>query len=108
MKIRKKYLICESKKSYGEKHIDLLSIDKGEKRHYALIKYFNTFIYDSTLHCRRKDFCRYCLQTLRIADILKYHIKDSFKINGKQRFKIPTNSKYAKFKNYEKKIKFHL
>ena len=33
-----------------------------DKNHYALIKDFNTFMYDHTLHRRKKHFSPYCLQ----------------------------------------------
>ena len=38
-------------------------------------------------------------------DILKHHIKDCFKINGKQTIKVPKNGRYTKCKNVEKKNK---
>ena len=41
-------------------------------------------MYDHTLHQRLKRFCFYCLQTFSIKEVLKQHIKDCFKINGKQ------------------------
>ena len=41
-------------------HFDSLLIEEG-KMHYVLIKDFNTFIYDHTLHRGRKHFCHYCL-----------------------------------------------
>ena len=59
-------------------------------------------MYDYTQHRGRKHFCRYCLQTFRTADVLKCHINDCFKINGKQSIK---KAEYVKFKNYERKIK---
>ena len=34
-------------------------------------------------HCGRKHFCRYCLQASSTAEILKSHVNDCFKINGK-------------------------
>ena len=45
-----------SKKYYGGKHVKLLLIGKGEKKHYVLNKDFNTFIYHNTLHSGRKHF----------------------------------------------------
>ena len=48
---------------------------------------------------------RYCLQAFRKTDILRGYIKDCFRINGKQRVKMPTKGEYVKFKNYERKIK---
>ena len=49
---------------------------------------FNTFMCDYTLHRRKKYFCRYYLQDFRTVKKLKFHIKDCFKINGKQRIKM--------------------
>ena len=91
--------ICE------EKHADFLLIEEEGKRHYVLIKYFNTFMYDHTLHRGKKYFCRYCLQAFSIEEILKRHIKDFFKVNGEQRIIMPKKSEYVKFNNYEKKNK---
>ena len=45
-----KHPIYVSKKCCEEKHVDLLLIGKQGKRHYVLIKGFNTFMYDHTLH----------------------------------------------------------
>ena len=42
---------------------------------------------DHTLHRERKDFCRYCLQAFSTEEISKCHVKDCFKINGKQRLR---------------------
>ena len=39
-----------------QKHVDLLQIGEGEKKHYVFIKDFNTFMYDHKLHCERKHF----------------------------------------------------
>ena len=56
-------------------------------------------------HRGRKHFCRQCLQAFSSEEILKSHIKDCFKINGKQRIIMPKKGEYVKFKNYERKIK---
>ena len=79
-------------------------IGKG-KRHYVLIPDFNTFMHDHTLHCGRKHFCCYSSQAFSTEEILKRHIKDCFKIDGKQGIKMPKNGEYLKFKNFERKIK---
>ena len=34
-------------------------------------------------------FCRYCLETFITEELLKRHIKKCFKIDGKQRIKVP-------------------
>ena len=62
-------------------------------------------MYDHSLHRRRKHFCCYCLHAFIIEEILKRHIKDCFKINGKQRIIMPEKGEYTTFKNYERKIK---
>ena len=73
------------------------------KKHYVLIKDFSTFIYDHTLHCGSKNFCGYCLQVFSAAEILKCHINDCFKTNGKQRINMPKKGKYGRFQNCESK-----
>ena len=49
-------------KNTFKKHVDifllLLLLEKKEKKHYALLKDFNTFMYDHSLHRERKHFCR--------------------------------------------------
>ena len=78
-------------------------IGEDGKRHYIRIKDFNTFMHDHTLHRGRKHFSCYFLQAFSREKILKSHIKDRFKINGKQRTIISKKGKYVKFKTYEKK-----
>ena len=93
------------KKCCEDEHVDLLLIRKDGKRHHVLIKDFNTLMYNHTLHPRKKHFCRYCLKAFSTEEILKRHIKDCFKIYGKQRTIMPKKGKYIKSKNYERKIK---
>ena len=100
------YSIYVSQKCCEDKHVDLLLIKEESKRHYVLIKDFSTFMYDYTLHCGgRKHFCCCFLQACRTAETLKCHIKDCFKINGKQRIKMPKKGEYVRLKNYERKKK---
>ena len=100
---KEKYPNYILKKCCEEKHVDLLLIGE-RKRHYVLIKDFNTFKYNHTLHHRKKHFCYYCLQAITTEEILKHHIKDWFNINNKQKILMPKNGEYVKFKNYERKI----
>ena len=86
---KKKYPICVSNKCCEDKHVHLLLVGEGEKQHHVLIKYFNTFMCDDTLHRGRKHFCRYYLQAFSTEEILKRHIKDCFKINAKKMIKMP-------------------
>ena len=102
---KEKYPIYVSKKLFDKKHVDLLLIGEEGKRHYVLIKYFYTFLYDDTIHHGRKQFCCFCLQAFITEEILKHHIKDCFKVNGEQRIKMPKKCECVRFRNYERKVK---
>ena len=78
------YPIYVSKQCFKEKHVDLLLMREEGKKFYVLIKDFNKFMYDHTLQHGRKHCCGYCLQPFIIEKILKYHVKDCFKIDVKQ------------------------
>ena len=95
-----KYPIFLSKECCENKHVHLLLLGEGEKKHYILIKDFNTFMYDHTLLRGRKHFWRYCLQAFRPAGKLKCHIKDCFKSNGQQTIEMSKKGEYIKFKNF--------
>ena len=60
---------------------------------------------DYALNRGRKDFCCYCLHAFVTEEILKRHIKDYFKINGKEPIKMSRKGEYVIFKNFERKIK---
>ena len=45
-------------------------------------------MYDHSLYSGRKYFCLCCSHAF-IREILKRHVKDCFKINGKQTSKMP-------------------
>ena len=66
---------------------------------------FSTFMYLHTLYHGRKYFSRYCLQAFSTAEILKSYVNDCFEINLKKKIKMPKKDEYARFKNYERKIK---
>ena len=50
-----------SKETFKDQ-MNLSLITKDEKKHYVLIKDFNTFIYNQLKHKEKKHFCMYCLQ----------------------------------------------
>ena len=77
---KEKHPVYVSRKCCEDKHLDLLLIGEGEKKHYVLIKYFNTFMYDHTLHRERKHFCRYCLHAFVTEEILKVILKAALKL----------------------------
>ena len=62
-------------------------------------------MYDHSLHRGRKHFCRYCLYSFITEEVLNRHIKDCFKIKGKQKIKMLKKGEYVKFKNFGRKIK---
>ena len=78
---KEKHPISVSKKYCEEKHVHLLVTGEEGKRHYV------------------------CLQDFSTEGISKRHIKDCFKINGKQRIIMPKKGENFKFKNYERKMK---
>ena len=80
-------------------------IGEEGKRQHVLIKEFNTFIHDHTLHRGRKHFCHYYFEASRTAEKLRCHIKYCFKVNGKQKIKTPEKDEYVRLKSYERKIK---
>ena len=41
-------------------------------------------MFDHSLNCGRKHFCRYCLHAFTTEESLKLHIKNCFKTNGEQ------------------------
>ena len=91
------------KKCCEENHVDLLFIGEEVKRHYALIKDVNPFIYDHALHRGKNIFCHYCLQAFSTKEILKRHFKDCFKINGKQRIMMPKKTSMLNLEIMKKK-----
>ena len=80
-------------------------IGERAKKHHVLFKDFNGFMYDHSLHRGRKHFCYYCLHVFTTEGILKRHIKDYFKFNGKQIIKVPKKGEYVKLKNVEGNMK---
>ena len=63
-----------------KKNINLLLIRDEGNINYVLIKDFNTSMYDHSLHCGRKHFCRYCFNAFITEETLKRHIKIAFKL----------------------------
>ena len=79
---------------------------KGKEKNTMLIFDFNKLKYDHSLHQKRKHFCRYCIYGFTTEEISKDHIKDCFKVIGKQT-KITKKSKYVNFENFRRKYNRH-
>ena len=88
-KDKEKYPTHVSEKCFKEKHIDLLLIEEKGRKLYVLVKDFNRFLYDDTLHHRRNHICCVCLQAFCAEEILKSHVNECSKIIGKQMIKTP-------------------
>ena len=58
---RQPYQIHISKETF-EDQMNLLLITEDEKKHYALIRDFNRFMYNQSKHQHSKHFCLSCLQ----------------------------------------------
>ena len=80
-------------------------ITKDEKKHYNLIKDFNTFMYNQSKHKERKHFCMYCLQCFSSERVLANHVNNCSTINGVQAINIPKQGEnILKFNNFHKQL----
>ena len=73
----------------GIGQMNLLLITKDKKRHYVLIRDFNTFMYNQSKHKNKKHFCMYCLQCFSSERILVNHVNNCLTISGKQAINMP-------------------
>ena len=88
-----------------EDQMNLLLITKGEKKHYVLIKDFNTFMYNQTKHKNKKHFCMYCLQCFSSERILANHVINCLTINGNQAINMPKQGEnILRFNNFHKQL----
>ena len=88
-----------------EDQMNLLLITEGEKKHYVLIKDFNTFMYNQTKHKNKKHFCMYCLQCFSSERILVKHTNNCLTISGAQAINMPKQSEnILQFNNFHKQL----
>ena len=91
-----------------EDQMNLLLITKDKKRHYVLIRDFNTFIYNQSKHKNKKHFCMYCLQCFSSERILANHVNNCLTINGKQAINMPKKVKtYQDSTTFINSCQFH-
>ena len=62
-----------------KKHVNLLSLERKDKKHYVLIKDFITFMYNHSLHREKKAFSSLLFTRFQHGKKLKCHIDDYFK-----------------------------
>ena len=87
-----------SKSTFQKIQSDFLLIEEKGQFPYALIKGFNTFKCNQTLHRNRKYFYLYCLQSFSTEQILEKRVNDCFEINDKQIIKIVKKVKLLNLK----------
>ena len=88
-----------------EDQMNLQLITKDKKRHYVLIKDFNTFMYNQSKHKNKKHFCMYCLHYFSSESILVKHTNNCLTINGKQAINMPKKGEnILKFYNFHKQL----
>ena len=93
-----------SKETFKDQ-MNLLLITKDEKKHYVLIKDFNTFMYNQSKHKERKHFCMYCLQCFSSERVLANHVNNCLTINGTQAINMPKQDENVlKFNNFHKQL----
>ena len=85
--------------------MNLLLITKDEKKHYVLIKDFNTFMYNQSKHKERKHFCMYCLQCFSSERVLGNHVNNFLTISRAQAINMPIQGEnILKFNNFHKQL----
>ena len=85
--------------------LNLLLLDSDGKKHYVLIKDFNSFMFKQTEHKSKKNFSMNCLQCFSSKEVLDAHRKDCIVINGKQAIKMPNEDENGvEFINHRKQI----
>ena len=93
-----------SKETFKDQ-MNLLLITKDEKKHYVLIKDFNSFMYNQSKHRQRKHFCMYCLQCFLSESVLVKHANNCLTINGSQAINMPKQGdNILKFNNFHKQL----
>lgn len=85
-------------------HINLLLLTEGEKRHYAWIKIFSSFVRRPGQHKARKYYCNYCLHGFCRQDILDRHVVDC-SVLGCQKVRMPDHERrWLRFKAIQKML----
>ena len=93
-----------SKEAFKDQ-MNLLLITKDEKKHYVLIKDFNSFMCNQTKDKNKKHFCMYCLQCFSSERILANHVNNCSTINGAQAINMPKQGEnILRFNNFHKQL----
>jgi hypothetical protein len=86
-----------------DRHVDLLFLTRGQKRHYCCIKHLDRLLSDTTAHNCRRYHCRYCLHGYSSQRLLRDHLPYC-QPHGCQRTVMP-DDRWLKFKAVHKQLK---
>jgi len=88
------------------RHVNLLLISNGDKRHYCLIKHLNRLLGSRTKHKAQTFFCNYCLHGYSSEVLLHKHLPDC-KPHGPQKVTFPSKEEqqWIKFNSIHKQLK---
>jgi len=89
-----------------DKHMDLLYIEDKieETSHYVWIKNFNKLMNKITKNCRKKHFCKWCINHFTTEKMLKEHMENCIVINKVQKSVYPTEGSKVKFSDIKNMI----
>ena len=86
--------------------INLLLIERDEKKHYVYIKDFNRLLYDQTKHKERKNFCITCLWGFSTKELLDRHRPDCRRLQQRAvAITMPEEGSKLEFINFHKQLK---
>lgn len=89
----------------NEDVLNLLLIAKDEKKHYVLIKDFDSLMFNKTKHKNKKHFCMHCLQCFSTEEILSNHKVNCIVTNGEQAIRMPQKGKNTlQFQNHHRQM----
>ena len=89
------------------KRINLMLIERNERKHYIWIKDFNKMLYDQTKHKAKKHFCETCLHGYSEHRLLLEHQVDCQGITNRAvRVEMPEPDKnILKFQDHSEQLK---
>ena len=82
--------VCEMYTLLGDRHINLMMIENGERRHFCLIKSMSRLLAGLTKHGHTAYYCDFCLHRFARKETLDAHLVDCEQ-HGAQKIKMPTD-----------------
>ena len=101
----KVYPLYKTKAIKEERHVNLLLISQGEKRHYCLIRSFSRLLNYRTKHKTVTHYCYNCLHGFIRQDLLDEHKELCYKQKAQTtKFPEKPEDKEVKFKSVKKQL----